>query len=39
MRDIGRAVKKVVAERARLAGLTESDLGALAKKSQGRIGT
>jgi len=39
MRDIGRAVKKVVAERARLAGLTETDLGALAKKSQGRIGT
>ncbi|WP_425403022.1 DegT/DnrJ/EryC1/StrS family aminotransferase [Hwanghaeella sp.] len=39
MRDIGRAVKKVVAERANLAGLTQADLGALAKKSQGRIGT
>lgn len=39
MRDIGRAVRKVVERRADLAGVAASDLGALGARGQGRIGT
>jgi len=39
MRDIGRAVRKVVAARAQLAEIDTTQLGALGAKAQGRIGT
>ncbi len=39
MRDIGRAVRKVVAQRHRLSTLTAGELGGLAARGQGRIGT
>jgi dTDP-4-amino-4,6-dideoxygalactose transaminase len=39
MRDIGRAVRKVVAQRGALAKVDPGTLGALAAKAQGRIGT
>lgn len=39
MRDIGRAVRKIVAQRASLKGVRPADLGRLAARGQGRIGT
>lgn len=39
MRDVGRAVRKVIAQRDLLKGLSAADLGALASRGQGRIGT
>lgn len=39
MKDIGKAVRKVIANRAALAGLTSAQLGELAAPGQGRIGT
>lgn len=39
MRDIGRAVRKVVAQRGTLANIDPSTFGALSAKAQGRIGT
>jgi hypothetical protein len=39
MHDIARAVRKVVAQRERLRDAKAAELGALAARGQGRIGT